>query len=127
MNEKNIKVDLIQHRIITLRNKQIMIDRDLAELYGVENKRLNEQVKRNVDRFPNKFRFQLTKQEKAELVANCDRFKALKHSSTLPFAFTEQGVSMLSAILRSKTAIKVSIENMAGKDKKLKKNGEKPN
>lgn len=100
----------IQSRIFTIRGLQVMIDRDLAELYGVENKRLNEQVKRNIERFPEKFRFQLSQQEKDELVANCDRFNSLKHSSALPYAFTEQGVSMLSAALRSQTAIQVSIQ-----------------
>jgi len=89
-----------------------MMDRDLAELYGVENKRLNEQVKRNIERFPEQFRFQLTKEERNELVANCDRFESLKHSTVLPHVFTEQGVSMLSAVLRSATAIKVSIQIM---------------
>ena len=86
-----------------------MIDRDLAELYGVETKRLNEQVKRNIERFPDDFRFQLTEQEKIELVANCDRFKNLKHSSYTPYAFTEQGVAMLSAVLKSSTAVNTSI------------------
>ncbi len=75
-----------------------MIDRDLAELYQVENKRLNEQIKRNITRFPMKFRFQLNDDERNKLVANCDQFKNLKHSSVNPYAFTEQGVSMLSAV-----------------------------
>ena len=99
----------IENRILTLRGKQVMIDRDLAELYGVETKRLNERVKRNVERFPEHFRFQLSNQEKDELVANCDRFRGLKHSSVNPFAFTEQGVAMLSAVLKSDTAIYTSI------------------
>lgn len=99
----------IEDRILTIRSKQVMIDRDLAELYGVETKRLNEQVKRNIDRFPQTFRFQLTDKEKTELVANCDRFNGLKHSKTNPFAFTEQGVAMLSAILKSETAVRTSI------------------
>lgn len=99
----------IENRIISIRGKQIMIDRDLAELYNVETKVLNQAVKRNIERFPESFRFQLTKEEKAELVANCDRFDNLKHSSTLPFAFTEQGVAMLSAVLKSPTAINTSI------------------
>ena len=102
----------IQNRIFTIRGLQVMVDRDLAELYGVENKRLNEQVKRNIERFPEQFRFQLTIEEKNELVANCDRFESLKHSTVLPHVFTEQGVSMLSAVLRSETAIKVSIQIM---------------
>ncbi|MDO8454165.1 MAG: ORF6N domain-containing protein, partial [Sulfurimonas sp.] len=100
----------IQNKIFTIRGMQVMIDRDLAELYGVEPKRLGEQVKRNIERFPKEFRYQLTQEEKNELVANCDRFELLKHSSSLPFAFTEQGVSMLSAVLRSETAVKTSIQ-----------------
>lgn len=100
----------IQDKIYTLRGMQVMLDRDLAELYGVEAKRLNEQVKRNINRFPEKFRFQLTELEKDELVANCDRFNSLKHSTSFPYAFTEQGVSMLSAVLKSDTAIKMSIQ-----------------
>ena len=99
----------IENRILTLRGKQVMIDRDLAELYGVETKRLNEQVKRNIERFPGHFRFQLSNQERNELVANCDRFSSLKHSSANPFAFTEQGVAMLSAVLKSETAVHTSI------------------
>ena len=89
-----------------------MIDRDLAFLYGVETKVLNQAVKRNIKRFPNNFRFQLTEDELAELVTNCDRFKALKHSTSLPYAFTEQGVAMLSAVLKSTVAIEVSIRIM---------------
>lgn len=104
-----IPIENLQKMIFTIRGVQVMIDRDLAELYQVENKRLNEQVKRNSSRFPETFRFQLTDSEKKELVANCDRFEGLKHSSVNPYAFTEQGVSMLSAVLRSETAIQVSI------------------
>lgn len=99
----------IQNKIYTIRDTQVMVDRDLAELYQVESKRLNEQVKRNIKRFPKSFRFQLTEIEKDELVANCDRFKTLKHSSSLPYAFTEQGISMLSAVLKSDIAIEISI------------------
>ena len=102
----------IENRIFTIRGKQVMFDRDLAEMYQVEVKRLNEQVKRNIDRFPETFRFQLNSQEKDELVANCDRFESLKHSAVNPYAFTEQGVAMLSAVLRSEIAVKVSIQIM---------------
>jgi len=102
----------IEQRIFAIRGAQVMIDRDLAHLYGVEPKRLGEQVRRNIDRFPDAFRFQLTEAEKNELVANCDRFQPLKHSSVLPYAFTEQGVAMLSAVLRSDTAVNVSIQIM---------------
>jgi len=100
----------IQNKIYTIRDMQVMVDRDLAELYQVETKRLNEQVKRNIQRFPIRFRFQLNIDEKNELVANCDRFKTLKHSTSLPFVFTEQGVSMLSAVLKSDVAVDVSIK-----------------
>ena len=91
---------------MSIRGKQIMIDRDLAELYGVETRVLNQAVKRNMERFPERFRFQLTKEEMNELVTNCDRFNSLKHSTVRSYAFTEQGVAMLSTVLRSETAIR---------------------
>ncbi|SIS69985.1 ORF6N domain-containing protein [Belliella pelovolcani] len=103
---------IIESRIFTFQGKQVMVDRDLAELFQVEVKRLNEQVKRNSLRFPAHFRFQLSDTEKNELVANCDRFEILKHSSSNPYVFTEQGVAMLSAVLRSEKAIMVSIQIM---------------
>jgi ORF6N domain-containing protein len=102
----------IQNRIITIQGKQIIIDRDLAFLYDVETKVLNQAVKRNINRFPNSFRFQLNDFEKNELVTNCDRFKNLKHSTSNPYAFTEQGVAMLSAVLRSETAVQISVHIM---------------
>lgn len=111
-NNEVIVTAPIESRIMSIRGKQIMIDRDLAELYGVETKRLNEAVKRNKDRFPERFRFQLTKEEMVELVANCDRFNSLKHSAARSYAFTEQGVAMLSTVLRSETAIRMSIRIM---------------
>lgn len=89
---------LIEERILTIRGKQVMLDRDLAELYRVETKSLNQAVKRNIERFPMSFAFRLTNEEYSELVTNCDRFKSLKHSSVMPLAFTEQGVSMLSSV-----------------------------
>jgi hypothetical protein len=81
-----------------------MIDRDLAELYEVETKRLNEAVKRNIESFPDDFMFKLADNELLELVANCDRFKTLKHTVSTPYAFTEHGVAMLSSVLKSKKA-----------------------
>ena len=111
MNEI-MKIEDIQTRIFNIRNLSVMIDRDLAEMYGVSTKVLNQAVKRNIKRFPDVFRFQLSDSEKLELVTNCDRFKKLKHASVNPYAFTEQGVAMLSAVLRSETAIKVSIQIM---------------
>ena len=89
-----------------------MIDRDLAKLYEVETKVLNQAVKRNLIRFPQFFRFQLADNESDELVTNCDRFEMLKHSSVNPYAFREQGVAMLSAVLRSDIAVEVSIQIM---------------
>lgn len=102
----------IQNQIFNYRNIQVMVDRDLAVLFGVETKVLNQAVKRNIERFPASFRFQLTKTEKNELVTNCDRFENLKHASSNPFVFTEQGIAMLSAVLRSDLAIQVSIQIM---------------
>jgi hypothetical protein len=102
----------IENRILNIRSNQVMLDRDLAELYGVETKSLNQAVKRNMERFPTSFAFRLTDDEFSELVTKCDRFKSLKHSSVMPLAFTEQGVSMLSAVLRSPMAVKVSIQIM---------------
>ncbi len=114
MNDENkiTAIGNIKNMIFSFRGLQVMIDRDLAELYGVPTKRLNEQVKRNLNRFPESFRFQLIDNEKIELVANCDWFEKLKHSSVNPYAFTEQGVAMLSAVLHSQTAVEVSIKIM---------------
>jgi len=98
--------------IFQFRGFKVMIDSDLAMLYDVPTKRLKEQVKRNIERFPEDFMFELTKNEKDELVANCDRLASLKHSSVNPLAFTEQGVAMLSSVLRSEKAIKMNIEIM---------------
>lgn len=98
--------------IVVVRGQQVLIDRDIALLYKVETKVLNQKVKRNVARFPERFRFQLTKQEMKELVTNCDRFESLKHSSSAPYAFTEQGISMLSAVVTSQKAVDTSIRIM---------------
>lgn len=89
-----------------------MIDSDLSMLYEVPTKALKQQVKRNPTRFPEDFMFELTRTEKQELVTNCDRLVSLRHSSINPLAFTEQGVAMLSSVLRSEKAIAVNIEIM---------------
>ena len=107
-----LSIELITGKIFMLRGKKIMLDRDLAFLYRVSTKRLNEQVKRNLKRFPSDFMFQLTRLEKIELVAICDRFNTLKHSTAMPYAFTEQGVAMLSSVLNSERAISVNIQIM---------------
>ena len=109
---KLIPVETITNKILFLRNEKVLLDRDLAELYGVSTKALNQAVKRNVRRFPPDFMFRLTKKEKDELVTNCDRFQLLKHSSVSPRAFTEQGVAMLSSVLNNQRAIEVNIAIM---------------
>jgi hypothetical protein len=119
-NNKIIPIENIQSMIFTIRGVQVMLDSDLAKIYGVETKVFNQAVKRNIERFPIEFRFQLTEVENNELVANCDRLMNLRSQSVtskghggrryLPYVFTEQGVSMLSAVLRSETAVKVSIK-----------------
>ena len=88
---------------------RLMIDADLAALYGVTTKRLNEQVKRNADRFPGDFMFKLTPDEKAEVVANCDRLAKLKFSKVLPFAFTEHGAIQAANVLASPQAVEMGI------------------
>jgi hypothetical protein len=104
-----IPYEVIEQRIFMIRDKRVMIDKDLAELYGVETKYLNRQVKRNKERFPAEFMFQLNRKEKGELVTNWHRFEMMKHSNTLPFAFTEHGVAMLSSVLGSRKAVRISI------------------
>ena len=102
----------IKDLIYEIRGQRVMLDRDLAGLYEVEAKRLNESVKRNIKRFPDDFMFRLTKDELAEVVANCDHLQNLKYRPTLPCAFTEQGVAMLAAVLNSQKAIDVNIQIM---------------
>jgi len=87
-----------------------MIDADLAELYGVSTSRLNEQVKRNKERFPADFMFQLTLKEKEEVIANCDHLTKLKYSPHLPFVFTEHGSVMLASVINSNIAILANIQ-----------------
>ena len=99
----------VEELIFTIRDKQVMIDYHLAQLYGVETKVLNQQVKRNIERFPERFRFQLADDERDKVVTICDHLSKLKFSKTNPYAFTEQGVAMLSAVLRSETAVAVSV------------------
>ena len=112
MRNNEIAPILVESKIFLIRGKQVMVDRDLAELYGVETKVINQAVKRNLERFPEEFRFQLTENEMDELVTNCDRFINMKHSTVASYVFTEQGVAMLSAVLRSETAVQVSIRIM---------------
>ena len=102
----------IQSRILVVRERQVMLDEDLAELYGVETKRLVERVKRNIERFPDDFMFQLTSEETAALRSQSATSKGRGGRRYSPYAFTEQGVAMLSGVLRSRTAVRVNIEIM---------------
>lgn len=87
-----------------------MLDADLAEIYGVPTKALNQAVKRNIDRFPEDFMFQLTKQEKEEVVTNCDHLGRLRFSPKMPYTFTEHGAIMLATVLNSPIAVDASIQ-----------------
>jgi ORF6N domain len=99
----------IECRIQVIRGLRVIIDVDLAALYGVETKRLNEQVKRNRERFPVDFLFQLNAAEKAEVVANCDHLQKLKFSNVLPYAFTEHGAIQAANVLASTQAVEMGI------------------
>ena len=101
---------VVMNKILLLRGKRVMIDHDLAELYGVETKRLNEQVKRSRKRFPEDFIFQFTEEEKGEVVAKCDHLANLKYSPVLPYVFTEHGAVMLASVLNSDRAIEANIQ-----------------
>ena len=112
MRETLIPMERIESKILLIRGKKVMLDKDLAELYGVSTKRLNEQVKRNKYRFPEDFMFQLTKEE---IDSSRSQFATLKQGQNikyLPYVFTEQGVAMLSSVLNSKKAILVNIQIM---------------
>jgi hypothetical protein len=106
----NVPAARIEDAILFIRGEKVILDSDLARLYGVTTKRLNEQVKRNRERFPEDFMFKLTSGEKAEVVANCDHLKKLKFSPVLPFAFTEHGAIMAANVLSSKGAVQASVQ-----------------
>ncbi|MFH0908018.1 MAG: ORF6N domain-containing protein [bacterium] len=105
-----IPAERIQRGILVIRDQRVMLDADLAELYGVTTRRLNEQVKRNAARFPREFMFQLTEMEKTDVVANCDHLQKLKYSPVQPYAFTEYGAIMLASVLNSPAAVQASIQ-----------------
>ena len=109
MNEIELSNGLI-NKIFIIRGQRVMLDRDLAELYGVKTMVLNQAVKRNIERFPLDFMFRLSKDELKELITNCDRLEKLKHSPTTPLVFTEHGVTMLSSVVNSKKAIEINIQ-----------------
>jgi phage regulator Rha-like protein len=109
-NELSLPDEVIMNKIYLIRGHKVMLDRDLAELYGVETKRLKEQVKRNKNRFPSHFMFELTKEEDFVLRSQNATLKQGEHSKYLPFVFTEHGILMLSNVLKSEQAILVSIK-----------------
>jgi hypothetical protein len=105
-----VPLERIERSILLLRGEKVMLDLDLAAIYGVTTKRLNEQVKRNASRFPADFMFQLTAAEKNEVVTNCDHLARLKFSPHLPYAFTEHGALMLANVLNSERAARTSVQ-----------------
>jgi galactokinase/mevalonate kinase-like predicted kinase len=104
-----VPITTIQQRILFIRGKKVIIDADLAEFYGVTTKALNQAVRRNKGRFPKDFVFLLTKEEKKEVVTNCDHLRNLKFSSVSPYAFTEHGAIMAASVLNSTRAVEVSV------------------
>jgi hypothetical protein len=104
-----VKVGTIQQRILLIRGEKVIVDADLAEFYGVPTKALNQAVRRNMDRFPADFMFQLNKNEKMEVVTNCDHLKKLKYSPVNPLVFTEHRALMAASILNSARAVAVSL------------------
>ena len=104
-----IRYEIIESKIVDIRGQKVLLDKDVAEIYKVETKRINEAVKNNPDRFPDGYIIEVDDSEKIELVENFDRFKMLKHSAINPKAFTEKGLYMFATILKSKVAIQTSI------------------
>ena len=104
-----IPFEVITRKILIIRGQKVMIDTDIAKLYGVPTKVLNQAVKRNLERFPLDFMFELTSEEKEEVVTNCDHLKKLKFSPNFPKAFTEHGALMLASILNSAKAVEASV------------------
>lgn len=102
-------VEEIAHTILLIRGERVILDASLAALYGIQTRRLNEQVARNSERFPSDFMFQLTPEEKAEVVANCDNLSNLKFYRGLPYAFTEHGAIMAASVLNTPYAVEMSV------------------
>ena len=109
-DEITIPDEVITNKIYVIRGKKVMLDKDLAELYNVETKRLKEQVRRNINRFPESFMFELTTEEHSTLRSQIATLKRGRHSKYPPFVFTEHGILMLSSILNSELAIKMSVQ-----------------
>jgi phage regulator Rha-like protein len=109
-NDITIPDESIINKIYVIRNQKVMLDKDLAELYDVETKQLKRQVRRNINRFPESFMFELTKEENEILRSQFGTLKRGGHSKYPPFAFTEHGILMLSSVLNSEMAIKMSVQ-----------------
>jgi hypothetical protein len=107
-----ILAERVLRSILLIREHRVILDVELATMYGVSTKALNQAVRRNAGRFPDDFMFQLIPSEKSEVVTNCDHLRRLKFSPTCPYAFTEQGVAMLSSVLRSERAVQVNVQIM---------------
>jgi hypothetical protein len=101
--------NLVKSKIIKIKDKFVILDRDVAEIYGVETREINQAVNRNQDKFPSRYMIELNSEEKNELITNCDRFNNLKHSTSNPKAFTEQGLYMLATVLKSKKALETTM------------------
>jgi hypothetical protein len=100
----------VERRILSIRGQRVMLDADLASLYGVSTRALNQAVKRNRERFPEDFMFRLTEAEKVEVITNCDHLRPLKFSPSLPHAFTEHGAIMLASLLNTRIAVQASVQ-----------------
>ena len=107
-----VPVEIIQSKIYLIRGHKVMLDKELSELYGVSTKRLKEQVRRNLKRFPGDFMLELTWEEAVSLRSQIATLKRGAHIKYLPYAFTEQGVAMLSSVLNSDRAIEINIQIM---------------
>jgi phage regulator Rha-like protein len=104
-----IPIGQIEQRILIIRGQRVMLDADLAMLYGVPTRVLNQAVRRNIKRFPQDFIFKLTQPEKNEVITNCDHLKTLKYAKALPNAFTEHGAIMAASVLNTQRAIQISV------------------
>ena len=111
-NLKSSNQDYIAGNILNVRGHKVILDFHLAMLYNIETRVLKQQVRRNIERFPDDFMLELSKEEWTELITNCDRFIQFRNMPRPPMAFTEQGVAMLSSVLRSSKAIEVNIAIM---------------
>ena len=107
---KLVPIEKVEERILIIRGHKVMLDTDLAELYGVTTARLNQQVNRNIDRFPDDFMLTLTPSEKADLIAKCNNLRRLKFYPGMPKAFTEHGSVMLASVLNTPIAVQASIQ-----------------